>query len=43
MYHIFRPAPCFELQFSSNGPIGATARAYIERGQLVPDDVSIEI
>lgn len=33
----------FRAAIQSNGPIGATARAYIERGQLVPDDVSIEI
>lgn len=33
----------FRAAISSNGPLGVTARSYIERGQLVPDDVSIEI
>lgn len=33
----------FREAMKSDGPLGVTARAYIERGELVPDDVSIEI
>lgn len=33
----------FRAAIGSNGPIGKAARSYIERGQLVPDDLSIEI
>src|SRR5690606_923650 len=33
----------FRAAIRSNGPIGTAVRSYIERGQLVPDELSIEI
>ena len=33
----------FREAIKAGGPLGETARAYIERGELVPDEVSIEI
>ncbi len=33
----------FREAIKAGGPLGETARAYIERGELVPDDVSVEI
>src|SRR5690606_8239463 len=33
----------FRAAIRSGGPLGAKAKEYIDRGELVPDDISIEI